>query len=166
MFLISEILLSVITRVNFNIDNNKTRYGEMKKDIVYLLLIICTAILLTEMIGTKREQSIPTFNINAQTEQEIKDEIIIAAFIRDIEKSVQHFYTQNLSKNVIVYDYETSIISAEKLDGGLIQIKFGVVPQEGAHDPVGFDVITYTIDSGGTKQITDYQHIKNFHGNG
>lgn len=166
MFLISEILLSVITRVNFNIDNNKTRYGEMKKDIVYLLLIICTAILLTEMIGTKREQSIPTFNINARTEQEIKDEIIIAAFIRDIEKSVQHFYTQNLSKNVIVYDYETSIISAEKLDGGLIQIKFGVVPQEGAHDPVGFDVITYTIDSGGTKQITDYQHIKNFHGNG
>lgn len=162
MFLISEILLSVITRVNFNIDNNKTRYGEMKKDIVYLLLIICTAILLTEMIGTKREQSIPTFNINAQTEQEIKDEIIIAAFIRDIEKSVQHFYTQNLSKNVIVYDYETSIISAEKLDGGLIQIKFGVVPQEGAHDPVGFDVITYTIDSGGTKQITDYQHIKEF----
>ena len=145
MFLISEILLSVITRVNFNIDNNKTRYGEMKKDIVYLLLIICTAILLTEMIGTKREQSIPTFNINAQTEQEIKDEIIIAAFIRNIEKSVQHFYTQNLSKNVIVYDYETSIISAEKLDGGLIQIKFGVVPQEGAHDPVGFDVITYKI---------------------
>ena len=152
MFLISEILLSVITRVNFNIDNNKTRYGEMKKDIVYLLLIICTAILLTEMIGTKREQSIPTFNINAQTEQEIKDEIIIAAFIRDIEKSVQHFYTQNLSKNVIVYDYETSIISAEKLDGGLIQIKFGVVPQEGAHDPVGFDVITYTIDSGRSEE--------------
>ena len=67
-------------RVNFNIDNNKTRYGEMKRDIVYLLLIICTAIL-----------SIPTFNINAQTEQEIKDEIIIAAFIRDIEKAVQHF---------------------------------------------------------------------------
>lgn len=96
MFLISEILLSVITRVNFNIDNNKTRYGEMKKDIVYLLLIICTVILLTEMIGTKRGQSIPTFNINAQTEQEIKDEIIIAAFIRDIEKAVQHFYTQNL----------------------------------------------------------------------
>ena len=152
--------------MNFNIDNNKTRYGEMKKDIVYLLLIICTAILLTEMIGTKREQNIPTFNINAQTEQDMKDEIINAAFIRDIEKSVQHFYTQNLSKNVIVYDYETSIISVEKLDGGLIQIKFGVVPQEGAHDPVGFDVITYTIDSVGTKQITDYRHVKTFHGNG
>ena len=106
----------------------------MKKDIVYLLLMICTAILLTEMSGTKRGQSIPTFNINAQTEQEIKDEIIIAAFIT-------------------VYDYETSIISVEKLDGGLIQIKFGVVSQEGAHEPVGFDVMTYTIDSGGTKQM-------------
>ena len=152
-------------RVNFNIDNNKTRYGEMKKDIVYLLLIICTAILLTEMSDTKRGQSIPTFNINAQTEQEIKDEIIIAAFIRDIEKAVQHFYTQNLSKNVTVYDYETSIISVEKLDGGLIQIKFGVVPQEGAHDPVGFDVMTYTIDSGGTKQMTNYQHVKTYHEN-
>lgn len=152
-------------RVNFNIDNNKTRYGEMKKDIVYLLLIICTAIVLTEMSGTKRGQSIPTFNINAQTEQEIKDEIIIVAFIRDIEKAVQHFYTQNLSKNVIVYDYETSIISAEKLDGGLIQIKFGVVPQEGAHDSVGFDIITYVIDSSGTKQITDYRHIKTYHEN-
>lgn len=152
--------------MNFNIDNNKTRYGEMKKDIVYLLLIICTAILLTEISSTKRGQSIPTFNINAQTEQEIKDEIIIAAFIQDIEKAVQHFYTQNLSKYVTVYDYETSIINVKKLNGGLIQIKFGVVPQEGAHDPVGFDVITYVIDSGGAKQMTDYQHVKTFHGNG
>ncbi len=70
-----------------------------------------------------------------------------------------------MSKNVTVYDYETSIISVEKLDGGLIQIKFGVVPQEGAHDPVGFDVMTYTIDSGGTKQMTNYQHVKTYHEN-
>lgn len=152
--------------MNFNIVNNKTCYSKMKKDIVYLLLIICTAILLTDMSSSKREQSIPTFNINAQTKQEIKDEIIIAAFIRDIEKAVQHFYRQNLSKNVTVYDYETSIINVEKLDGGLIQIKFGVAPQEGAHDPVGFDVITYTIDSSGTKQMTNYQHVKTYYGNG
>lgn len=29
---------------------------------------------------------------------------------------------------------------------GLIQIKFGTTPQVGAHNPVGYDEITYTID--------------------
>lgn len=49
-----------------------------------------------------------------------------------------------------------------KKKSGLIQIKFGTTPQVGAHNPVGYDEITYTIDSGGNKEFIEYQHIKNY----
>lgn len=44
----------------------------------------------------------------------------------------------------------------KKLDDGLIQIKFGVTLQVGAHNPIGYDELTYTINSSGKKQFTDY----------
>ena len=73
---------------------------------------------------------------------------------------VEEYYVQNLSEDVTVYNYETTILEVEKLDGGLIQIKFGVTPQVGAHNPIGDDEVTYTIDSSGNIQTVDYQHIK------
>lgn len=108
----------------------------------------------------KKEQNIETFNVNVQTKQGIKDELIIAVFIQNIRKLVEEYYAQNLSEDVIVYNYETTILTVEKLDGGLIQIKFGVTPQVGAHNPVGYDEVTYAIDSSGNIQAVDYQHIK------
>ena len=53
----------------------------------------------------------------------------------------------------------------KKLDDGLIQIKFGITPQVGAHNPIGYDELTYTINSSGKKQFTDYQHVKNYSAN-
>lgn len=108
----------------------------------------------------KKEQNIETFNVNVQTKQGIKDELIIAVFIQNIRKLVEEYYAQNLSEDVVVYNYETTILTVEKLDGGLIQIKFGVTPQVGAHNPVGYDEVTYAIDSSGNVQAVDYQHIK------
>lgn len=53
----------------------------------------------------------------------------------------------------------------KKLDDGLIQIKFGVTPQVGAHNPIGYDELAYTINLSGKKQFTDYQHVKNYSAN-
>ena len=73
---------------------------------------------------------------------------------------MEEYYAQNLSRDVTVYNYETTILGIEKLDGGLIQIEFGVTPQIGAHNPIGYDEVTYTIDADGNKQMVDYQHVK------
>lgn len=131
---------------------------KMKKSIFCIFLLIYAGVLIIGIIGQKRELNIETFDIDAQTEQEIKDEIIIAEFIQDIEKAVKCYYTKNLFKNVTGYDYETTILEVKKLNNGLIHIKFGVTPQVGAHNPIGFEEITYTIDSSGNKQFVDYQH--------
>lgn len=132
----------------------------MKKNVLLILLLICVGMLIIGFISRKKEQSVETFNVNVQTEQGIKDELIIAVFIQNIRKLVEEYYVQNLSKDVIVYNYETTILEVEKLDSGLIQIKFGVTPQVGAHNPTGYDEVTYTIDSNGNIQTVDYQHIK------
>ncbi len=131
----------------------------MKKNILLILLLIGIGILIVGISNSKEEQDIETFNVNAQTEQEIKDEIIIAAFMQNIRQVVESYYTQNMSRDVTVYDYETTILDVEKTDGGNIQIKFGVTPQVGAHNPIGYDEIIFTIDANGNKKIVDYQHI-------
>lgn len=132
----------------------------MKRNVLFILLLICVGLLLIGIYSRKIGQSIETFNVNVQTEQGIKDELIIAVFIQNIRKLVEEYYAQNLSEDVTVYNYETTILEVEKLDGGLIQIKFGVTPQVGAHNPIGYDEVTYTIDSSGNIQTVDYQNIK------
>lgn len=44
--------------------------------------------------------------------------------------------------------YETDILEVEKTNG-LISIRFGVTPQIGAHNPLGYDELLYSIDSSG-----------------
>ena len=134
--------------------------SKMKRNVLFILLLICVGLWLIGIYSRKIGQSIETFNVNVQTEQGIKDELIIAVFIQNIRKLVEEYYAQNLSEDVTVYNYETTILEVEKLDGGLIQIKFGVTPQVGAHNPIGYDEVTYTIDSSGNIQTVDYQNIK------
>lgn len=57
-------------------------------------------------------------NVNVQTEQGIKDELIIAVFIQNIRELVGEYYALNLSRDVTVYNYVTTILEVEKLDGG------------------------------------------------
>lgn len=134
----------------------------MKKKTFLILILLGMEVLLLGIFTNQKEQEVEVFNIDAQTEEEIKDELIIAVFIENIEKAVKEYYKYNLSRDVAVYDYETDIMDIKKLNGGLIQIKFGVTPQVGAHNPIGYDELTYTINSSGQKQFTDYQHVKNY----
>lgn len=46
-----------------------------------------------------------------------------------------------------MYNYETTILEVEKLDGGLFQIKFGVTPQVGAHNPIAFSAKPVDIEA-------------------
>ena len=134
----------------------------MKKKAFLILILLGIEVLLLGIFTDQKEQGVEVFNVNAQTEAEIKDELIIAVFIGNIEGEVKEYYKYNLSRDVAVYDYETAIMDIRKLDGGLIQIKFGVTPQVGAHNPIGYDELIYTINSSGKKQFIDYQHIKNY----
>ena len=133
----------------------------MRKILIPVAFIL---ILLGILSGTSwkgKQAHLETFNTSAVTEDEIKDELIIAVFIESIRKHINEFYAEYYAGEIAVYNYETDILEVEKTNG-LISIKFGVTPQIGAHNPLGYDELLYTIDSSGKGQMVKYEHIKDY----
>lgn len=133
----------------------------MKKVMVPIALLIILSVFLLEVHLYRKQSLREVFSVSAVTEGEIKDELIIAVFIESIRKHVQDFYSEIYAGEVAVYNYETEILKVEKSDG-LITIKFGVTTQIGAHNPLGYDELVYTINSYGSVRMTEYEHIKDY----
>lgn len=125
-------------------------------------LLISLALLLVCVFQKKDRGSAETFNVNSVTKEEIKDELIIALFIEDITNEILIFYSQYYLGEIAVYNYEVKIVNIEKTENGFIFIQFGVTPQVGAHNPLGYDELSYTVDSGGNQKLVDYEHIRNY----
>ena len=88
--------------------------------------------------------------------------MVIALFIEEITGEVIDFYSEYYSGEIAVYNYEVTIADIEKKEPGFITIRFGVTPQIGAHNPLGYDELSYLVDSRGNRRLTGYEHIKNF----
>lgn len=129
-------------------------------------LSICLLILLI-LLGfncyeKSKKQYLETFSVDSTTKEEITDELVIALFIEEITNEVIHFYSEYYSGDIEVYNYEVAIVDIEKKEPGIISIKFGVTPQVGAHNPLGYDELTYFVDSAGNKRLENYEHLKNY----
>lgn len=135
----------------------------MKK---YRLMIACLLILLFfsifNLCNRNTKSNIETFNVNSTTKEDITDELIIALFIEDITKEITGGYSEYYSGKIAVYDYEVTILDIGKKEPGFISVKFGVTPQIGAHNPLGYDELVYRVDSRGNKELIDYEHLKNY----
>lgn len=134
----------------------------MKRYLFFTYLFIASIITLLCLFGNKGKDSVETFNINSVTSDEIKDEIIVAIFIENIRKHVENFYSEYYSGEIEVYNYETVILEVEKPGNGFISVKFGITPQIGAHNPLGYDELLYYIDSLGNEKMIKYEHIRNY----
>lgn len=135
----------------------------MKKDrFVIVCLLILLAFLLFHVFKENRNSTIETFNVDAATKEEITDELVIALFIEDITHVVTNFYSEYYSGEIEVYDYEVVIVDIGKKEPGFISVQFGVTPQVGAHDPLGYDELVYRVDSSGSKELAGYEHLKSF----
>lgn len=133
----------------------------MAKKVIPIVLL-CIGIFTAAVYMRGGEKDLKTFDIHLQTEQEMKDELIIAVFIQDIRARVEAYYVQKEDRTVTVYNYETMLLDVQKKEGRLIELQFGITPQVGAHNRAGYDVLTYTIDSDGNEQFVDYKHIKTY----
>lgn len=125
-------------------------------------LLILLAFLLFNIFNRNGNSTIETFNMDAATKEEITDELVIALFIEDITNAVTNFYSEYYLGEIAVYDYEIAIEDIEKKEPGFISVKFGVTPQVGAHNPLGYDELVYRVDSSGNKKLAGYEHLKNF----
>ena len=133
----------------------------MKK---YRFITACMLILLAFLLFNifNRNSTIETFNADAATKEEITDELVIALFIEDITNAVTNFYSEYYSGEIAVYDYEIEIVDIGKKEPGFISVKFGVTPQVGAHNPLGYDELVYRVDSSGSKKLAGYEHLKTY----
>ena len=135
----------------------------MKKDrLIIACLLIFLAFLLFNICNRNSKPSIETFSVDAITKEGIKDELVIALFIEDITKEIKDFYLEYYSGEIAVYNYEVSIVDIGKKEPGFISVKFGVTPQVGAHNPLGYDELAYRVDSSGNKVLVGYEHLKNY----
>lgn len=133
----------------------------MKKIMIPVVLLLILSGILSGVSWRGKQDQVETFSVSAVTENEIKDELIVAVFIESIRKHVQDFYAEFYTGEVAVYNYETDILEIKK-SNGLITIKFGVTTQIGAHNPLGYDELVYTIDSSGSGRMIEYEHIKDY----
>ena len=133
----------------------------MKK---YRFITACLLILLAFLLFNifNRSLAIETFNADAATKEEITDELVIALFIENITNVVTNFYSEYYSGEIAVYDYEIEIVDIGKKEPGFISVKFGVTPQVGAHNPLGYDELVYRVDSSGNKELAGYEHLKTY----
>ncbi|MCM1279934.1 MAG: DUF3888 domain-containing protein [Robinsoniella sp.] len=135
----------------------------MKKyRLIFVCLLIVLAFLLFNLCNRNRKPIIETFNVDSTTKEDITDELIIALFIEDIAKEAANFYSEYYVGEIAVYNYEITIVDIGKKEPGLIYVKFGVTPQIGAHDPLGYDELVYKVDSRGNKELAGYEHLKSY----
>lgn len=126
--------------------------------IVFQLILLAS--LLFHIFNGNRNLIMETFNVDSTTKEEITDELIIALFMEDITNVVTNFYSGYYPGEIAVYNYEIAIIDIEKKEPGFISVKFGVTPQVGAHNPLGYDELVYRVDSSGNKELAGYEHLK------
>ena len=135
----------------------------MKKyRLIIVCLLIVLAFLLFNLCNRNRRPIIETFNVDSTTEEDTTDELIIVLFIEDITKEAANFYSEYYAGEIAVYNYEITLVDVWKKEPGLIYVKFGVTPQIGAHNPLGYDEISYKVDSKGNKELAGYEHLKNY----
>ena len=132
-----------------------------KRFAIVVLFILLLGVLLTVYVK-KRQDTFETFSVSATTEEEIKDELIIAIFMESITNNIYKFYSEYYSGQIMVYNYETSIVEIEKTENGFIYVRFGVTPQVGAHNPLGYDELLYSVDYAGKGKLIEYEHIENY----
>lgn len=133
-----------------------------KHRLIIVCLLILLAVLLFNTFNRNKNSFIETFNADATTKEEVTDELLIALFIEDITNAVTNFYSEYYSGEIAIYNYEVAIVDIGKNEPGFISVKFGVTPQVGAHNPLGYDELVYRIDSSGDKELAGYKHLKNF----
>lgn len=125
-------------------------------------LMALLVLLLLGVCEKNKNEVTETFSMHSTTKEEITDELVTALFIEEITNEIMGFYSEYYAGEIAVYNYEASVVDIGKKEPGFIFIKFGITPQIGAHNPLGYDELSYRIDSRGNGEMVKYEHLKNY----
>lgn len=90
----------------------------------------------------------------------LKDELILSLLNSYITSAINQYYNQYFDTELEVYNYENEVLDITSLN--YLTVKIGVFPQIGAHNPVGYDRLTYTVDANGTVILQKYEHLASY----
>lgn len=136
-----------------------------RKGVIVKRIVIGILVILVFWFALHKQEDFETkatFNTNAKSAEEITEEALVAFLIEDITRDIQTFYAQYYSGEIAVYNYEISALEVAKEDTDVIVVKVGVTPQVGAHNPLGYDELSYAVDARGNISLKDYKHVKTY----
>jgi hypothetical protein len=138
----------------------------MKKKKPLMLIILLSAILIFEIIYyLEKNEIIETISHRTSEEDEIKDELILSFFMDNIRSDSSTYYDNYFSMHLAYYDYVTKILDLKRgseSNRRYIYITFGSTPMIGAHNPVGYDEISYKVDIQGNTTLESFTHLKSY----
>lgn len=129
----------------------------MKKRVV----LIVPVLMILYLLFSSRYNLLQVSSASNSTKDEIENELVVALFFNDIDSAVQSYYSNYFSIPLEVYNYEIQIKDLSKVNN-IITVYFGVTPQIGAHNPVGYDEISFSVDNNGQREFLAYEHIKTY----
>jgi hypothetical protein len=103
-----------------------------------------------------------TVNVSNFKKNDTTEHLIISFFLPSIGEALDDYYSEYISNGVKLFPYYVDIINIQKLPLGATSIKFGVTPQIGSHNPVGYDEITFHISATGDITLDTYEHKKTY----
>jgi hypothetical protein len=98
--------------------------------------------------------------LNNLSRNNLKDELILSLLNPCITSAINKYYRQYFNSELEVYNYENEILDITS--SNYLTVRIGVFPQIGAHNPVGYDRLTYTVDANGTVTLQNYEHLASY----
>ena len=125
------------------------------------IALIVPVLIVLYLLFNSRYNLLQVTSASNSTEGEIENELVVALFFKDIDSAVQSYYSNYFSIPLEVYNYEIQIQDLSKVNN-IITVHFGVTPQIGAHNPVGYDEIIFSVDNNGQREFLAYEHVKTY----
>ncbi len=94
------------------------------------------------------------------SQNNLKDELILSLLNSYITSAINQYYNQYFNSELEVYNYENEVLDITSLN--YLTVRIGVFPQIGAHNPVGYDRLTYIVDASGTAILQKYEHLASY----
>lgn len=98
--------------------------------------------------------------MNNLSQNNLKDELILSLLNSYITSAINQYYNQYFNTELEVYNYENEVLDITSLN--YLTVRIGVSPQIGAHNPVGYDRLTYIVDASGTAILQTYEHLASY----
>lgn len=98
--------------------------------------------------------------MNGLPHNTLKDEVILSLLVSYITSAINQYYNEYFNTELEVYNYENEVIDITSLN--YLTVRIGVYPQIGAHNPVGYDRLTYNVDANGIVILQKYEHLVSY----